>query len=417
MRGLIPVQSQQAAPDPQMGMGGLLSQAQALPAPQQQAPARERGRVNPARVLSRFIFGGEDPFQAADAERTRLQTEADMPRQRMLREQTLGAIQDPRERALFAGLGGEDWQKNVGQQFAPQVVASGAAQVVNGRRTVDQPSFTESGDTILARSANGVAPVFTRTTPSIAEQTAQTVAETGRINALNPVTVAANADLVTPDGRQVYQGYRAPEITNVAPGGEALVTDAQGNIVNRYASTSARPMSDADQTAVTKSENSIAAINTATTRANQIVQQIQSGELNLGPVTNMMSSGRNRIGQSDTNSRNFEGLMNWAKEARDAILSANNGVQTDGDAVRALDRILSSPNDEAVVTQSLQRFLESQQATAQVLQRDIARRQGGQAAGAQGGSAPVRVTTPQEAQALPPGTQFVTPDGQVRVRR
>lgn len=140
-----------------------------VPAPQQPG---QRERVSGWRVLDR-VLGGETITGGLDAERARLQAEADRPVQQQRIMEVLSAIEDPRERALFLGVGGQDWQKNVAQQYAPQVVGAGASQVVAGRPTVEQPTFSESGDTILRRTSTGVEPVYTRTDPSITEQIAR----------------------------------------------------------------------------------------------------------------------------------------------------------------------------------------------------------------------------------------------------
>jgi len=378
------------------------------PAP---APA-QRARVSPWRVLD-GIFSSEGDGTvsgALDRERARLQAEAERPQMMAQRQQALESIRDPRERALFLGMGGEDWQKNVGQQFAPQVIAAGGIQSVigNGQR-VGAPQSREFGDRIATTDPLTGQTTYTDPRPMTpGERTAETVAQTGRINALN-VPVAPNTDLVDPTtGRKIYQGYRAPEIVNVAPGGEALVFDGT-TPVGRVGSTQVRPMSDADQAAVARAENTLAQNRVARSRAAQFRQQIAGGDLNLGPVTNSISGLRNMAGQSNPNSLNYDALMNWAKEARDTILAANTGVQTDGDAVRALERIISTPNDERVVAAALQRFEESQAATAQVFERDIQRRS----------AAPLPAGGGQPAPAAPPqvaydaqGRRYVVRNGQ-----
>lgn len=168
---------------------------------QQQAPATpQRDRVSGWRVLDR-VLGGQTITEGLDAERARLQAQAMQPQQQARIQAVLNNLSDPREQALFLGLGGEDWLKATGARFTPQVVGAGASQAINGMRTVEQPSFTESGDTTLARTSAGVNPVYTRTAPSIAEQTAidklawdqqygqsrlgidQYQAQTGRMNA------------------------------------------------------------------------------------------------------------------------------------------------------------------------------------------------------------------------------------------
>lgn len=129
-----------------------------------------RERVSGWRLLDR-VLGGQTITEGLDAERARLQQQANAPTMMARNQQILQSIEDPRERALFLA-NPEEWAKNVGQQFAPQVVSAGGAQFVGGRRVGEQPSYTESGDTILSRTSEGVMPVYTRTAPSIAEQNA-----------------------------------------------------------------------------------------------------------------------------------------------------------------------------------------------------------------------------------------------------
>lgn len=122
-----------------------------------------------------YVWGVAAGYNPNDIRRgfdAREQQAAAQEAMRMQQAQIASGITDPTERALFQ-TSPQDWAKNVGQQFAPQVVGAGAAQAVAGRRTVEQPSFTESGDTILRRTSEGISPVFTRTTPSIAEQVQQ----------------------------------------------------------------------------------------------------------------------------------------------------------------------------------------------------------------------------------------------------
>jgi len=199
----------------------------------------QRDRVNPLNVLFRGL--APNLSGALDTERTRLQTEADRPAQQARLQAVLSQMSDPREQALFLGLGGDDWQKNVGQQYAPQVVAAGGAQVVNGRRTVDQPTYSETGDTIVSRSSAGVQPVYTRTAPSIAEQTAQDRlawdrqygttnlgisqqnADTSRQNAN---TTAANAGSTLSPGQVRFDAYGRP-VANLPTANAANTPEAR----------------------------------------------------------------------------------------------------------------------------------------------------------------------------------------------
>jgi hypothetical protein len=406
------------APD----VAASIRQFQAMPVPAAPAQAPQRARVSGWRLLDR-VLGGETVSEGLDAERARLQAEAERPQvQARMQAMRLAAERMGPEAMIAFNTNPEAFGESLGMQFRPVTTAAGS-QTNYGPSPfafrVEQPTFAESGDQTLRRSSAGVAPVYTRTAPSIKEGIDQSVAETGRINALN-VPVGPNTDLVNPvSGQAIYQGYRAPDIQNVAPGGEALVFN-DGVLSGRVASTQARPLSDADQTAIARADNQIVSLDTSLARAAAIEGQIARGELNLGVLENTGSGLRNLAGMSDQNSLNYDALLAWAKEARNAILQANTGVQTDQDAIRELDTILSSTRDERIVMAALRRFQEARSATRAALQRDIQRRQGGAApvpSGGQAGPAASRRLSPQEAASLPPGTRFVGTDGVERVRQ
>lgn len=136
------------------------------------------------------------------------------------RERSRGLFgNDPRAQMLFEG-GNQEFMDSIAKQYAPQVVAAGASQVVNGQRTVEQPTFTESGDTTLRRTSAGVDPVFTRTTPSISEQTARITAERPQIANLS-------------QGQQAYgvspYGEVSPLAQNTTPPAPSpQIVEAQG---------------------------------------------------------------------------------------------------------------------------------------------------------------------------------------------
>ena len=385
------------------------------PAPVAPAGPARRERVSGWRVLDR-VLGGETVSEGLDAERARLQEEADRPQMMARREANRAAAAQMGPAALLAfDNNPEAFAESLGMQYRPVTTAAGSRTTYGpgvGSFAVEQPTFDVSGDQTLRRDSTGVAPVYTRTAPSIKEGIDRSVAETGRINALN-VPVGPNTDLVDPTtGRKIYEGYRAPDIQNVAPGGEALVFDENGNIINRVGSTQVRPPSDADQTAIARADNQIVSLDTSLNRAAAIQAQIASGELNLGLVENTGAGFLNATGMSNQNSLNYDALLAWAKEARNAILQANTGVQTDQDAIRELDTILSSTRDERIVTAALGRFQEARRATRAALQRDIERRTGGQAQAAPaGGNQPAPAAPPQVAYDRQ-GRRYVVRNGQ-----
>lgn len=264
---------------------------------------------------------------------------APIVQQRRTQQQAAALFRDdPRAQALWES-GNETFRNSLGEQYKPQVIGAGGVQSVIGEgRTVAAPSFSTVNDTIYRNDpTTGRSEITATAPPGYDDQTA-------RINA-NTVNVAPR--------NQVFR-------------------DGQLYVQN----TQPTPLSDADQRAIADAEARVAALDTSLTRAAEIDRQIEAGELNLNPIENMISAGRNAAGLSSQNSLNYDALLAWAREARNAILQANTGVQTDQDAVRELETILSGVRDERIVRAALGRFQEARRATRDVFQRDIQRRSG-----------------------------------------
>lgn len=81
--------------------------------------------------------------------------------------------------------------------------------------------------------------------------------------------------------------------------------------------------------------------------------QIDSGQLKLGPVNNLISAGRNMAGISDDNSRNYASFRSTLEKLRNDSLRLNKGVQTEGDAQRAWNELISNINDPQVVSKRM----------------------------------------------------------------
>jgi len=88
-----------------------------------------------------------------------------------------------------------------------------------------------------------------------------------------------------------------------------------------------------------------------------LVDKIDQGKLTLGPVSNTVSRGLNAVGRSSENSQNFAALNTELEGARNAIMMLAKGVQTEGDAQRAMDQILQTRNDPKIVREALQRLI------------------------------------------------------------
>lgn len=100
-------------------------------------------------------------------------------------------------------------------------------------------------------------------------------------------------------------------------------------------------------------------------------EQIQSGALKLGPMQNLESKVRNFAGASDPNSRNFASFQATLEKLRNDSLRLNKGVQTEGDAQRAWNELVTNINDPKVVTQRLNEIEQINARAAQLRQLNI----------------------------------------------
>lgn len=422
--GLIPMPAAQPPTDPQMGFGGLLSQAQALPAPQQQMPARERGRVNPARILSRFILGGEDPFQATDAERTRLQAEADAPRalaeQRRL--QSLAAQYGPLGELAWNGnreKAGEAFASNLeGYSLSAGGVRGGVNGLVAGAPTTSVVNDEIYQNDPMARTSTRIATANPGYDDLTQRQNAETQARKAEMDyEIQRGQLGVNQGRLTLDEQNA--GF------TLGPNGQRY--DRFGNLVAQGLTPprAANPADNNDRAA-------IEGYNAVNDRFSRLLTSINGDpeagtrpEFNLTPLAaaGYKAALRTGIGMSPEAAA-YGDYVSEIKSAVADALRLNVGPQTDQDAIREAEALLLNIDNGDYVRRRLPTVISNNERLAagrQTLMQQRGTAAGGQssapAQGGQGGAAPVRVTTPQEAQALPPGTQFVTPDGQVRVRR
>lgn len=157
--------------------------------------------------------------------------------------------------------------------------------------------------------------------------------------------------------------------------------------------------------------------NTINSELNRFDKLIEDGKMKLGPMQNLASRGQNFAGYSDENSRNFASFNASLEKLRNDSLRLNKGVQTEGDAQRAWNELVTNINDPKVVRQRLQEIHRLNQIAADfkkniVVQRrtdnrlptlDIDRILTPQSAQAQ---QRVTIGTQQEYNALPSGAFF-----------
>lgn len=101
---------------------------------------------------------------------------------------------------------------------------------------------------------------------------------------------------------------------------------------------------------------------------NAVHTQLEDGTLDLGPVSNLMSRGKNYAGMSDENSRNYASFKANMERLRNESLRLNKGVQTEGDSERAWNELFANLNDNNVVKQRLKEII-AQNARAAELQK------------------------------------------------
>jgi hypothetical protein len=176
-----------------------------------------------------------------------------------------------------------------------------------------------------------------------------------------------------------------------------------------------RPMSAGVQSKEDEDIADVQSIQSVNTQIDQILGDLESGSLELGPINNLVSRGQNLAGLSTPGSRNFAILEATLEKLRNDSLRLNKGVQTEGDAVRAWNEITKYVTDPKVVAEQLARVRELNGiAERQRLQRiNVRRSRNGYDAfnpaeiGLGGGmqvQPPATAATPQGGGGIEPGT-------------
>lgn len=434
---------------------GLLNPAQQAPAP----TTPKRDRVSGWRVFDR-VLGGQTVSEGLDAERARLQAEAQRPQMEAQRAR-LGEIarsMGPAAEAAYA-LNPEKFGESLSEQFAPQVINSGAVQSIagTGAKTAAN-SFSTVNDTIYRNNPlTGASEIAATAPPAYSDKTA-------RFNAENPV-LSAGSTWVGLDGQPRGQGYIAPEVVSTPQGGSTNVFDAQGNLINTVQGNPDQPKSGAAGGSFDATTRGAlqAARDTASMARSRAADARRFIELNkqagtgvgaaiLGPAAGLnptyaemraisarlipqeRTPGSGPMSDKDialygravldidkpgpTNQAMANVVVAQAERDADyaafldeyATRNGNlNGAQEDWTAYANANPLFDERNGNTVVRPQVQPWRTFM---------GWGERQRGGSGGAQGGSGqPVRVNSPQEAQALPSGTLFTTPDGQTRRKR
>lgn len=97
-----------------------------------------------------------------------------------------------------------------------------------------------------------------------------------------------------------------------------------------------------------------------------IEARIKAGELNFGPLRNLINQGKNLAGASDPESRNLATFQSTLEKLRNDSLRLNSGVQTEGDAQRAWNELFQNITDTELVKQRMAEIRKINQRAAQL---------------------------------------------------
>lgn len=98
----------------------------------------------------------------------------------------------------------------------------------------------------------------------------------------------------------------------------------------------------------------VGAIEQSNQMIDKTLQKIEGGQIDLGPIATRVQGAMNALGMSSEKSRNLADLQANIESFRNSILLLHKGVQTEGDAQRALNQIVANLSDEKVVKQRLE---------------------------------------------------------------
>lgn len=170
-------------------------------------------------------------------------------------------------------------------------------------------------------------------------------------------------------------------------------------------------------------------------RLDKALGNLESGKMDLGVMGRSEAFLRNNLNMSNEKTRNLASFQADLEKLRNDSLRLNKGVQTEGDAQRAWNELVANINDAGVVKQRLaeikginDRAIEMRKREIDVIRAnsgleplDLTPFEGKSKMGADGApmpkSGPARVTNAAEYNALKPGTRYIDPDGNERVKK
>ena len=159
---------------------------------------------------------------------------------------------------------------------------------------------------------------------------------------------------------------------NVFPGGKGIpVSDAQG-VPIKVQKDSKPKLSDNAIKQINESNLQLSQAKQNYVKIGNLVEDLQSGNLDLSPSSQLSGKAMNMIGMSTPNSRNIENFQTTLNQAVNDILMMAKGTQTEGDAQRAAQIIAAfPPRDKASAMRVLNRLAGIQRNIIETLDQNI----------------------------------------------
>ena len=225
----------------------------------------------------------------------------------------------------------EERQKLAGLQTPEQVKAWAAGHALQADQLLPKLQSFNAGGAQVNQAVNPLTGVPTETGRTAITQSADNAATQATSRANNAATVGATIR------------------------GQNLTDDRARdfNAISQQARATAKPMPG---TAVKLQNEDLEAIGTFRGLDSDLAaleSQLSDGKLKLGLATNAVGSGLNAVGMSTENSRNLASFKAKLENMRNSVLLLNKGVQTEGDANRAMAEIMANINDGELVKQRL----------------------------------------------------------------
>lgn len=161
------------------------------------------------------------------------------------------------------------------------------------------------------------------------------------------------AKLAREDAQWKKEAALKRELASMKSGGTVSVDPDTGEITQSYSN---KPLPVGALKLQQEGIDALAAAKGISETSNLLSQQVQTGLLDVGPVKNIINEVRNFAGKSTPESLAYANLDTALEKIRNDSLRLNKGVQTEGDAVRAMNEVIKNKNDPKLLQNALDKL-------------------------------------------------------------